>query len=114
MFVEPTHIQDHAKWDPLPDGASFEIARDIRDILLGAIPSGVTLTRRAVAAFDGQRVHRSDQVTDGALVIMRDDRNDRRWWTWAGSKASRTSRRGLAWFRRDNGSGLDGCACTST
>lgn len=74
----------------MPDGASFEIARGIRDVLLGAMPSGVTLTRRAIATLEDQRLQRSGHVTDGAFVITRDDRDDWRWWTWAGSKANRT------------------------
>ncbi|MGC5162996.1 DEAD/DEAH box helicase [Rhodococcus sp. DT1] len=90
VFVESTHIQGRAKWSSMPDGASFEIARGIRDVLLGAMPSGVTLTRRAIATLEDQRLQRSGHVTDGAFVITRDDRDDWRWWTWAGSKANRT------------------------
>ncbi|MDV6292343.1 DEAD/DEAH box helicase [Rhodococcus aetherivorans] len=90
VFVEASDIAGRAKWSSVPDGASFEIARGIREVLLGAIPAGVTLTRRAAATLDDQRLLRADQVTDGAFVIARDDRDDWRWWTWAGAKANRT------------------------
>lgn len=90
VFVEATDIAGRAKWSSVPDGASFEITRGIREVLLGAIPAGVTLTRRAAATLDDQRLLRADQVTDGAFVIARDDRDDWRWWTWAGAKANRT------------------------
>ena len=90
VYVEATTIGGRAKWMSVPDGASFEIARGIRDVLLGSNPAGVTLTRRAVATLDDLRASRSGQVTDGAFVIERDDRGDWRWWTWAGAKANRT------------------------
>lgn len=90
VYVEATTVGGKAKWRSVPDGASFEIARGIREVLLGSNPAGVTLTRRAAATVEDLRTHRSGQVTDGAFVIERDDRGDWRWWTWAGSKANRT------------------------
>ncbi|MGV9747772.1 DEAD/DEAH box helicase [Rhodococcus zopfii] len=90
VFVETTDLEGRAKWMSLPDGASFEITRGVRDVLLGALPAGVTLTRRALATLDDVRLQRADHVTEGAFVISRDDRDDWRWWTWAGAKANRT------------------------
>ncbi|GAA4479495.1 DEAD/DEAH box helicase [Rhodococcus olei] len=90
VFVENTDLQGRAKWMSLPDGASFEITRGVREVLLGAQPAGVTLTRRAVATLDDVRLQRADHVTEGAFVISRDGRDDWRWWTWAGAKANRT------------------------
>lgn len=90
VFVENTDLQGRAKWMSLPDGASFEITRGVREVLLGAEPAGVTLTRRAVATLDDVRLQRADHVTDGAFLITRDGRDDWRWWTWAGAKANRT------------------------
>ncbi len=90
VFVENTDLQGRAKWMSLPDGASFEITRGVRDVLLGAQPAGVTLTRRAAATLEDVRLQRADHIADGAVVIARDGRDDWRWWTWAGAKANRT------------------------
>ncbi|MFD4368664.1 DEAD/DEAH box helicase [Rhodococcus sp. NPDC058521] len=90
VFVESTDIQGRAKWMSLPDGASFEITRGVRDVLLGAQPAGVTLTRRATATLEDVRLQRAEHVTDGAFVIARDVRDEWRWWTWAGAKSNRT------------------------
>ncbi|MGN7158026.1 DEAD/DEAH box helicase [Dietzia cercidiphylli] len=90
VFTEATMIQGRAKWMSIPDGASFEISRGTRDVLLGAEPDGVRLTRRAIDALEDLRLQRADHVTTGALVIRRDDREDWRWWTWAGAKTNRT------------------------
>ncbi len=90
VFVEATDIKGRAKWNSVPDGASFHITRGMRDVLLGATPAGVTLTRRASDTLDDLRTHRADQVADGALAITREGNDDWRWWTWAGTKANRT------------------------
>lgn len=90
VFVESTDIPGTARWQSIPDGVSFELARGVRSVLLGATPEGVTLTRRAVGALAGYRTIRSGQVADGAFVIERDHRGDWRWWTWAGAKTNRT------------------------
>ncbi|WP_181763053.1 hypothetical protein [Rhodococcus spelaei] len=90
VFVENTDLQGRAKWMSLPDGASFEITRGVRDVLLGVQPAGVTLARRAVATLDDMRLQRADHIIEGAFVIARDGRDDWRWWTWAGAKANRT------------------------
>lgn len=90
VFVEATDIAGMARWHSTPDGLSFEITRGVRDVLLGATPAGVTLTRRAVEALAGYREIRSGHVATDALVIERDTKGDWRWWTWAGTKADRS------------------------
>ncbi|WP_063049772.1 DEAD/DEAH box helicase [Nocardia arthritidis] len=90
VYVETTDIPGRAKWSSVPEGASFAVTRAIREVLLGALPSGVTLTKRAAATLEVMRGVRADQITDGAFVIARDDRNEWRWWTWAGIRANRT------------------------
>ncbi|MDG3016739.1 DEAD/DEAH box helicase [Speluncibacter jeojiensis] len=90
VFVESTDLHGRAKWMSLPDGASFEITRGAREVLLGELPAGVTLTRRAVATLDDLRLQRAAHVSRDAFIIERDDRDDWRWWTWAGAKANRT------------------------
>lgn len=59
-------------------------------MLLGALPDGVTLTKRATEALAGYRSQRAADVHPTSIVIRRDDRGDWRWWTWAGAKANRT------------------------
>ncbi|MCF8570460.1 hypothetical protein L5G32_09295 [Gordonia sp. HY002] len=89
-FVESTDIAGIARWQSIPDGVSFEIARGARDVLLGAVPEGVTLTKRAAEAIAAYRAQRSPDVVADALVVRRDDKGDWHWWTWAGAKANRT------------------------
>lgn len=90
VFVESTDIPGMARWQSIPDGVSFELARGVRSVLLGATPGGVTLTRRGVEALTGYRELRSGEVHEGSFVIGRDHKGDWRWWTWAGAKANRT------------------------
>ncbi|NDK90275.1 DEAD/DEAH box helicase [Gordonia desulfuricans] len=96
VYVEATDIHGMARWQSIPDGLSYEITRGVRSVLLGDTPAGVTLSRRAVAALDGYRAQRADDVRADSLVIERDSRGDWRWWTWAGVKANRTL---AAWAR---------------
>lgn len=49
VYVEATEIAGRTKWSSVPDGASFALARGVREVLLGAVPVGVTLTKRAKA-----------------------------------------------------------------
>lgn len=90
VFVESTTITGRARWQSVPDGASFEIARGIRDVLLGSDPPGVVLTRRAQATLVGVREQRTQHVAEDAFLLERDGRGDWHWWTWAGVKANRT------------------------
>ncbi|WP_433490757.1 NERD domain-containing protein [Nocardia grenadensis] len=90
VYVETTDIPGRAKWSSVPDGASFAITRGVRDVLLGALPTGVTLTKRAAAPLADQRLVRAEHVADGAFLIVRNRREDWHWWTWAGSKVNRT------------------------
>jgi ATP-dependent helicase Lhr and Lhr-like helicase len=90
VFVESTDIPGMARWQSIPDGVSFELARGVRSVLLGATPGGVTLTRRALDALTGYRAMRSGEVHEGSFVVERDHKGDWRWWTWAGAKANRT------------------------
>lgn len=89
-YVETTTITGRAKWGSAGEGASFRISRGMRATLLGAMPTGVTLTRRATSTIEGLRTDRSSTVSDEALVVTREDNGDWRWWTWAGTRANRT------------------------
>ncbi|WP_280212709.1 hypothetical protein [Nocardia cyriacigeorgica] len=49
VYVEATEIAGRAKWSSVPDGGSFALARGVREVLVGAVPVGMTLTKRAKA-----------------------------------------------------------------
>jgi ATP-dependent Lhr-like helicase len=88
-FVEPAESGGRARW--LSDGVgglSYEIARSMRDVLLGAdVP--VSVTQRAAGVLAGLRSDAIGRVYDGGLVISRGDL-DLRWWTWAGYRVNAT------------------------
>jgi ATP-dependent Lhr-like helicase len=88
-FVEPADGGGKARWMvPGVSGASFALARAIRDVLLGADPP-VRLTRRAQVALTAAREEAVDTVHPGGTVIAREG-DDVRWWTWAGLRANAT------------------------
>jgi len=88
-FVEQAEGGGRVRW--LSDGVgglSFEIARSMRDVLLGAdVP--VSLTNRASGVLAGLRSDAIGRVHGGGLVISRGE-DDLRWWTWAGYRANAT------------------------
>jgi ATP-dependent helicase Lhr and Lhr-like helicase len=88
-FVEPAESGGRARWLSAGiGGLSYEIARSMRDVLLGAdVP--VTITQRAAGILAGLRSDSIGRVHPGGLVISRGDL-DLRWWTWAGYRANAT------------------------
>ena len=88
-FVEPAESGGRARWlTGAPGGISYELARAMRDVLLGADPP-VTLTRRAAWALAGLRSDSIGRVRHGGTVISGSD-GDLRWWTWAGYRTNAT------------------------
>jgi ATP-dependent Lhr-like helicase len=88
-FVEPAEGGGRARWlSSGVGGVSFEIARSMRDVLLGA-EAPVSLTQRASGVLAGLRSDGIGRVRDGGLVISRGD-DDLRWWTWAGYRVNTT------------------------
>jgi ATP-dependent Lhr-like helicase len=69
-------------------GASFALARAVREVLLGADPP-VALTQRARRVLAEVRDEHGPAVHPGGTVILRDGA-DVRWWTWAGYRANAT------------------------
>lgn len=90
-FVEPAEGGGRARW--LTEGIggiSYELARSMRDVLLGAgVPAA--LTRRAVGALADAREDGIGWVHPGGTLISRSG-DDLRWWTWAGYRANATLR----------------------
>lgn len=88
-FVEPAEGGGRARWlSAGVGGLSFEIARSMRDVVLGA-EAPVVLTQRAAGVLAGLRSDAIGRVRAGGLVISRDD-DDLRWWTWAGYRVNAT------------------------
>jgi len=88
-FVEPAEGGGRARWlSGGVGGLSFEIARSMRDVLLG-VDVPVTLTKRASGVLAGLRSDGIGRVRADGLVISRSDL-DLRWWTWAGYRANAT------------------------
>jgi ATP-dependent helicase Lhr and Lhr-like helicase len=88
-YVEPAEGGGKARWlTPGVSGASFALARALREVLLGADPP-VALTQRAKRVLAQVREEHVAAVHPGGTVIVRDG-EDVRWWTWAGYRANAT------------------------
>jgi len=90
-FVEPFEGGGgRARWlSSGVGGLSFEIARAMRDVLLGLDPL-VTLTRRGDGILAGLRSDALGRVSPGRTLISGTD-DELRWWTWAGYRVNATS-----------------------
>ena len=88
-YVEPAEGGGKARWlTPGISGASFELARAAREVLLGADPP-VAQTQRAKRILAEVRDEHLPTVHPGGTVIVRAG-EDVRWWTWAGYRANAT------------------------
>jgi ATP-dependent Lhr-like helicase len=88
-YVEPAEGGGKARWLTSGiSGASFELARAVREILLGADPP-IALTQRAKRFLTEIRDEQVATVHPGGNVITRTG-EDIRWWTWAGYRANAT------------------------
>ena len=88
-YVEPAEGGGKARWlTPGVSGASFALARAVREVLLGADPP-VALTQRAKRILAEVREEYVPAVHPGGTVIVRNG-EDVRWWTWAGYRANAT------------------------
>jgi ATP-dependent Lhr-like helicase len=90
VFVEPTDLPGRATWGGEAGGLSFELTRSMREVLLGADPSGVVLSGRARAALKSVREEHADHIAADGTVLLRSADGDMHWWTWAGAAANRT------------------------
>jgi ATP-dependent Lhr-like helicase len=88
-FVEPAAEGGRARWlSSAVGGLSFEIARAMRDVLLGGEPP-VSLTRRGAGVLAGLRSDAIGRVAGSGTVVSGTD-GDLRWWTWAGYRVNAT------------------------
>ncbi|EUA08678.1 DEAD/DEAH box helicase domain protein [Mycobacterium xenopi 4042] len=71
-------------------GLSYDIARGMRSVLLGAQPMGVVFTSRASLKLAEIREANGDNVSADALIVRLPADSAGRWWTWAGTAANRT------------------------
>ncbi|MBT2488667.1 DEAD/DEAH box helicase [Streptomyces sp. ISL-96] len=90
-FVEPVDGGGRAKWSSVGFalGSSFELARAVREVLLGADPP-VALTKRAVVSLAEAREHFLEEVHPGGTLIARGSGGYVKWWTWAGHRTNAT------------------------
>ncbi|MFI9642546.1 DEAD/DEAH box helicase [Micromonospora sp. NPDC051925] len=89
-FVEAADGGGRARWS----GAgwaylNFELVRAVREVLLGVGPP-VDLTRRATERLAREREEKLHLVHPGGTLIVRDEKGDLRWWTWAGFRVNAT------------------------
>jgi ATP-dependent Lhr-like helicase len=89
-FVEEVATGGKARWVTVQGGLSFEIADGCRSVVLGELPVGVTLSRRATATVLDLREELGAIADPDRLVLQRTPRGDWRWWTWAGTRVNRT------------------------
>lgn len=100
-FVEPVDGGGRAKWQSSPGGGlSFDLARAIRAVLLGANPPGA-LTRRARERLTVIRSDSTEIVNPDGTVIVRAADGDVCWWTFAGHNANATLTSTLAELATD-------------
>lgn len=88
-FVEAADGGGRAKWSGSGGGLSYDIARGMREVILGGSPADVTFTSRATSSIAGLRQSYGDAAADKLIVHLPSD-SAGRWWTWAGTAANRT------------------------
>lgn len=62
----------------------------MRDVLLGALPEGVTFTSRACAVLGELRQSYSGSIDSDRLIVRLPSDSTGRRWTWAGTAANRS------------------------
>jgi len=83
-----------ARWSTSSSfGMSFELARAIRQVVLGQDPP-VRLTRRAADALASARAELSEKADPERTIVTRSSR-DVLWWTWAGTRVNATLKASL-------------------
>ncbi|MEQ8438761.1 MAG: DEAD/DEAH box helicase [Ilumatobacter fluminis] len=85
IHVEPTDQPGVARWTGGGAPLSSALARGVREVLTGACPQGVEMSRRATDQLDELRDEYRWVRSDGTTLV-----NDgrARWWTFAGQRAN--------------------------
>ena len=87
-YVEPSANAADSKWSSMPQPESYALSDATRQVLLGATPASVLLSKRALTKLDELREEYSHRVLDGSTVLAREPNGRLRWWTWAGARAN--------------------------
>ncbi len=87
-FVEPTDLRGDSRWFGIGSPLSYALTDGMRQVLLGATPDGVGLSRRAQRRLAADRAAQAHAVHPEATVVSASDGRGVRWWTWAGAKAN--------------------------
>ncbi len=89
-YVEPVDGGGKARWiTPGMRGLSYPVVRAMQEVLLGADPPA-RLTDRAASRLVAVRDDLLATVHPAGTTVVRDDRGDLAWWTWAGLRANLT------------------------
>lgn len=90
-------MREAAEWSLHPRAGAHPAGR----VRLGFDPP-VGLTRRAVSGLVEIRDELASTVTDGRLVLTRDETGETRWWTWAGHRVNATLKATLTGLADEN------------
>jgi ATP-dependent helicase Lhr and Lhr-like helicase len=94
-FVEAAEGGGRAKWSGTAGSVSYEVARGMRQVVLGTSPNGISLTSRTERIIEELRESYRDRVSSDAFVVRLPSGSPGRWWTWAGTTANRSLRASL-------------------
>jgi ATP-dependent Lhr-like helicase len=87
-FVEPTDLSGASRWSGMGQPLSYALTDAMRRVILGAQMKGVSLTARAVDRLMLLRGELDPFVAHGSSLVLQHDKNQARWWTWAGGRAN--------------------------
>ncbi len=87
ITVEPSDERGVARWTGGGAFVGAAIARGVRDVLCGAEPAGVTVSRRAAERLADLQAERPWLRADATAVVT-DANGATRWWTFAGGRAN--------------------------
>ena len=85
--VEPTEGRGVARWSGSPQPLSANVARGMREVLLGIESADVMLSKRAIEGLQSLREQHPWVQRDATSLVV-DERGQPRWWTFAGLRAN--------------------------
>nr|WP_273377603.1 DEAD/DEAH box helicase [Actinopolymorpha pittospori] len=96
VFVEPSDHRGRSRWNGGGRTLSYRLARAHHDVLAGATPQTVILSRRATEALDQLRDEHSFVSAGDRTYVVRDASGQMQWWTFAGFAANSGLAQGLS------------------